>query len=286
MSTLFNATLQLAQRLKVLQTSTATGGTLTTLLDSKRTESDDTYNGGVAWLITDAVGASAAPEGEWSRISDFANTGGVITSIWTAAPASGDTYGIAVGFPLDMLIGAINDELVRHKVVRYDSTSLDFVAEQSEYDLPVGIRAENLLNVYESQKDDANDNRWVPLNFRVQTAATGTQHVLVVESRGVTVDNDIMLEYTTFLSPLYLPADVIDDSLPLARILDSAAANARTTRALTTGSGSELEMELIKWHREDAKLARAENQIRRPAKRGNVNEAGAGIKQVGGIEHP
>ena len=82
-----------------------------------------------------------------------------------------------------------------------------------------------------------------------------------------------MLEYTTFLAPLYLATDVIDDSLPMARILDSAAFSARATRMSTSSSDSELEIELLKMHREDAVLARAQNQIRKPAKRGNINEA-------------
>ena len=276
MTSMFNATLQLAQRLKVLQTSTATGGTTGTLLDTKRTETDDTFNGGAAWLITDVGGASAAPEGEWARVTDFANTGGVITSVWTAAPANGDTYGISVGFSLDVLIGAINDELVQHKVVRYDTTTLDFVDEQSEYTLPVGVRADNLVNVYESQVDDDDDNRWVPLNYSIQAQTTGTQHEIIIHSRSVTVDNDIMLEYTTFLEPLYLPTDVIDGSLPMARILDNAAFSARATRMSTSSSDSELEIELMKIHREDAALARAENPIRRPAKRGNINEVAGG----------
>jgi len=275
MATLFNATLQLAQRLKVLRTSTATGGSTTTCVDTKRTESDDAFNGGTLWLITDAGGASAAPEGEWARVSDWVlSTHTATIGTVTAAIASGDTYGLATGdFPLDILIGAINDELVKHKVVRYDTTSLDFVASQSEYDLPDGIRADNLLNVYESTVDDSNDNRWTPVNWSVQTDVAGSTHTIIIHSRDVSTDNDIMLEYTTFLEPLYLADDVIDDSLPLARILDSAAANARATRMMTRGSESELEIELAKWHRQDAMQARAENPIRRPYKRGNINEA-------------
>lgn len=275
MTTMFNATLQLANRLKVLRTSTATGGSTTTMIDTKRTESDDAFNGGAFWLITDAGGASAAPEGEWARVSDWVNSTKTATiSTLTAAVASGDTYGIAVGFPLDILIGAINDELVKHKVVRYDKTSLDIVSGQSEYTLPAGIRYDNLLNVYEETDTDSDDSKPTPLNFHVETADTGTQHTLIIDSRSVTSGNNIILEYTTFLSPLYLATDVIDDSLPMARILDSAAANARATRMSTSASGSELEIELMKIHREDARLARLENQIRKPYKRGRINEAG------------
>jgi len=160
MATMFNATLQLANKLGVLRVSTATGGTTTTLLDTKRTEGDDAFNGGTIWLITDAGGASAAPEGEWATVSDFANTGGVFTVSTMTAPASGDTYGCATArYPLDVLKTAINNELIKYKIPRYDRTSLDIVANQSEYTLPAGIRGEKLVNVYEEKDTDTSDSQ-------------------------------------------------------------------------------------------------------------------------------
>ena len=276
MSTLFQATLELANTLAILRTSTVTSTTDTvSTKDTKRTETDDAFNGGTLWVITDAGGDSDAPEGEWARVTDFANTGGDIThSALTAATNTGDTYGIATGdFPLDVLISAINNELKKQKVVRYDRTSLDIISGQSEYTLPAGIRQDNLLNVYEETDSDTSDSQPTPLNFKVQTAAAGSQHLLVIKSRNVTPGYDIMLEYSTFLSPLYLASDTIDASFPLARYLDSAAAHARAIKMSTFGSGSKLEIALMDIHRQDAILARAENPIRLPCKRGNINES-------------
>ena len=275
MTTLFNATLQLATRLKVLRVSTATGGDASSVLDTKRTEANDTFNEGTVWIITDAGGASAAPEGEWARVSDFANTGGDITiATLTAAIASGDTYAVAGGrYPLDVLISAINNEIIKHKIPRYDTTSLDIVAGQSEYDLPVGITGANLRGVYESTSTDSNDNQWTPLSFSVQEAATGTQHVLVIESRNVTDGNDIMLEYVSRLSPIYLCDDEIDDIMPMARILPAAAMQCELIRMRTFDSGSPLDIDMLKVYRDEARQAKAENPIRLPAKRGKVNEA-------------
>jgi len=275
MTTLFNATLQLANRLKILRVSTATGGGATSVVDTKRTESIDAFNGGTVWIITDAAGASAAPEGEWARVSDWALVGTTATiAELTAAVAAGDTYGIATGsFPLDMLISGINDQLVRHKVVRYDRTSLDVVSGQSEYTLPAGIRADNLLGVYLESDSDSNDSKPTPLSFEVQTAAAGSTHLLVLKSVGLPVGYDLMLEYTTHLSPLYLATDVIDDSLPMARILDDVAASVLALSMRTNSSTNKLDIELMRMFREDAKEAKRENQIRRPRKRGKVNEA-------------
>ena len=60
----------------------------------------------------------------------------------------------------------------------------------------------------------------------------------------------------------------------MARILDTAASHARAIRMSTYGSSSTLEIELMKMHREDAVLARLENQIRYPVSRGSVLEGG------------
>lgn len=275
MTTLFQATLDLANRLGILRTSTATGGSTTTIVDTNRTESADAFNGGTAWIITDAGGASAAPEGQWARVSDWDLTSHTATiATVTAAVASGDFYGIATGdFPLDVLISAINNEIIKHRQIRYDRTSLDIVSNQSEYTLPAGIRADNLINVYEETDTNTSDSNPVSLNFWVQEAATGSQHKLIIESKNVTPGNDITLEYSVQLSPLYLASDVIDDVVKMARILDNAAAHALLNRMRTYGSSNKLDIDVMRIYREDAALARLENQVRRPAKRGRVNEA-------------
>jgi len=273
---MFNATLMLANSLGILRSSTATGGSATTIVDTSRTETDDAFNpAGTAWIIKDVGGASAAPEGEWARVSDWVlSTHTATISTVTAAVGAGDTYGIATGdFPLDVLINAINKEIVKYKQPLWDLTSLDITNAQTEYDLPSGIRKDNLIGVFESTVDDANNGKWVELNWYVRASATSVVHVLVVDSSNVGVGNDIGLRYMSPLVPLYEHDDVIDDIVPMARILDTAAANARAIRMNTYSSGSKLGIELMRMSREDAVLARAENPVRYPRKRGNVNES-------------
>lgn len=272
MTTMFDATLALARKLGVARSSTATGTTSTSVTpDTKRTEENDAFNGGTIW-VTSAGGT--APEDEWARVTDFVKTGGVIThAALTVQTASGDSYSIAAGrYPLDVLINAINNELMKHRVILYDTTSLDFVDAQSEYTLPTGIRGENLLNVYESTVDDSDDNRWTQLNWSVQEAATGTQHELIIHSRNVSVDNDIMLEYLAWCPAVYLAADTIDDIIPLERILAGAAATCELIRMRTYGSGSKLDVEMMNYYRKEEEKAELRYPIRYPAKRGSVNE--------------
>ena len=287
-TTLFNATLALASELGVLRTRLATGGSTSTLLDSVgRTEEDDNYNGGTVWLITDAGGASAAPEGEFPIITDFANTGGVVSATFTVAPAAGDTYGIATArYPRDVLIEAINRQLVKYKMKRYDATSLDVVSAQSEYTLPAGITGANLIGVYESTVDDSNDNQWVELNFHVQEAATGSTHTVVIDSKMIGVDNDFLLEYYDWHPRLYLSTDKIDGDIPLALILPAAAAHAEIIRMRTYGSESKLDIDMLQFARQEAEKAERRYPMRYKQRRGSINEAGGSYSRETGVVHP
>jgi len=274
MATMFDVTLRLANTLGVLRVSTATGGSTSNLTDTKRTEKDDTYNGGTVWLITDAGGESAAPEGEWPVITDFENTGGVITATFTVAPVNTDTYGIAAGrYPLDVLKSAINNEIIKYKQPRYDRTSLDIASGQSEYTLPAGITGDNLVNVYEETSATATDSKPELLNFWVQEAATGTQHTVVIDTEKTTAGNDLTLEYMVPLTPLYLATDTIDPIVPIARILPSAAAHCEVVRMRTYDSGDELDIAMLQFYRDEAREMKRENPVRRPAIRGKVTEA-------------
>jgi len=78
-------------------TGTATGGSTSTIVDTKAKVAfpeDDALNGALAYIRTDAGGAGAAPEGQSLPISDFVYSTGTMTlnGTLTAAVAAGDTY--------------------------------------------------------------------------------------------------------------------------------------------------------------------------------------------------
>ena len=276
-TTLFNATLDLANHLGILRHGTATGGSTTTVEDTvERDEVDDTFNKGAVWIITDAGDASAAPEGEFSRVTDFDNATSIITVRTMTAVGAGDYYAVSNGrYPLDTLISSINRELVKHKSLRYDSDSLDVIQSQSEYELPAGITKADLINVYiETIKDDANDHQWTPIKFDVHEAATGSVHTLILESTGLGVGYDLLLEYYIWHPNLWLADDLIDENIPMAKILDGAAAHAELLRMRTAQSGNELDIDMLKWHREEAEKAEQRNPIRYKQSKGQVMESG------------
>jgi len=121
-----NTQLQLTHVLQTLyrrlggKVTTATGGSTTTAIDTKleaeleEGNTDDIFNGGTLIVLEDAGLAFAAPEGEFSRITDYdaATTTITFSPALTTAPASGDKIVIALpDFPLYDMIEVVNDAL-------------------------------------------------------------------------------------------------------------------------------------------------------------------------------
>lgn len=224
--TLFNLTHELARLLGVVSEGVATGGSTTTIADSvERTEADDFFNGGTAWILYDAGGLSAAPEGEYSFISDYASSGGVITlrSTLTAAVASGDRYAVAgLRYPLQILIQKINEVITTLPIEKADTTTIDFAADQTEYSLPSDVW--ELREVWVARNpDDTNDRQFTRIyDYEIQKSATGTANVLHFE-RQFSADDIIKVVYLAYHSTLRAATDKLDDSIHINRVLYDAA---------------------------------------------------------------
>ena len=154
-----------------LRVSTATGGSTTTIVDTKRvgTANDDDFRNGVAFVVRDAGGASAAPEGEFNRISAYVDSTGTFTvdTAYTAAPASGDTYAWAnQQYPIYEMIQAMNDGLrLLGDVPLVDTTTLDTAAAQTEYAAAVAWKRRRPYRIdIQGRTGDANDNQWLEVS--------------------------------------------------------------------------------------------------------------------------
>ena len=85
----------IARKLFGMIEGTADSGGTTTIVDADLSRyANDYFNGAQAYIVTDAGGASAAPEGETSWVSDFVSSTGTLTiaPALTAAVGAGDTY--------------------------------------------------------------------------------------------------------------------------------------------------------------------------------------------------
>jgi len=176
---------RVAREVVDVREGTVTGGTTTTIIDTvNRKEPDDYWNNGTAFMIYDAGGAGAAPENEYKRITDFANSTNTITvaSAFTVAPAAGDRYAVMNRrIPLNILIQSVNRTLQDlGNVPVTDITSLDTADNQTEYELPVAANTDLRQVWVQTNLDDADDYRWEKLfNWYVQTTATGSSDLLV-----------------------------------------------------------------------------------------------------------
>jgi len=216
---LFNATLSIARKLGIVREWRASAaGSTTTLVDTvARLEQNDAWNGGTIWITSDAGGAGAAPEGEYSMVSDFVNSSGTLTfTALSSATAALDRYAIAKPIvPLDMLITAVNTVLSSCLIPVEDTTSLDTISGQTEYTLPAAVTRGNLVGVRYQTLDDSNDNRWMTIhNWFVTPGVTGAQDTLILPptlASGI----DLSLVYLARHPDVYLATDNINEAIDL-----------------------------------------------------------------------
>jgi len=221
--TLFDLTYRLARLLGITAEGVATGGSTTTIVDTvERTEADDFWNGGTAWIVYDAAGAGAAPQGEYSYVSDFVQSTGVVTlrSTLTAAVAANDRYAIGgLRYPLQMLIQKINETF--GVIEKTDITTIITAANQTEHSLPTDLL--ELKQVFIGTNDDSNDNEWRKIyDWTVQKSATGTANVLVFDTQH-DADLAVKLVYLGYHQTLRVATDKLDDTIHINKVLYNAA---------------------------------------------------------------
>lgn len=182
-----------------LNTALATGGTTSTIIDTVQIgqHSDDDWKEGVAFITWDAGDASAAPQGEFQRISGYVDSTGTFTAdtVFTVTPAVGDTYAWASDyFPIRNMIELANAGLRKlGDIVRIDTTTLDSVSNQTEYAYDELWKRNPPLYVdVQGLTGNANNNRWVRIhNPEVIPADPGTDGLLIlpqiVNSRDIRV---------------------------------------------------------------------------------------------------
>ena len=148
MATLFNIVHNVLLELGEAIEGKATGGSTSTIVDTGATgnkefasKEDDYYNGGTAGILYDAGGAAAAPEGEYSEVSDFDQDSKIITvsPVFTVAVAANDRYFVASDrFALQEIIAQANKARQEYKIEKRD-TSLSTSTNTKNYTIPTGV---------------------------------------------------------------------------------------------------------------------------------------------------
>lgn len=271
--TLFDLTYRVASKLGVVREGTATGGTTTTLVDTNdRTEEDDYWNGGTAWILWDAGDAGAAPEKSYSVISDFDNGTATATLRTTiVAPAAGDKYAVGkVRYPLWLLIQKINEAV--EGVGEYpvtDKATITTASAQTEYSLPAAANR-NLLRVsLQTKLSDTNDYQWVPISsgeWTVERTAIGTADLLIIPKQ-LPTGRLLKLEYGDVHAQLRASTDNLSETIHHQRVVTLATIKCLLHRKQKGGGRSQRALnEQLNTFLNELQMWETEEPIRKPQK--------------------
>lgn len=209
----------------------ATGGSTTTVIDSNtQYTTDDALLGGTVIVVRDAGGANAAPEGEFSRISDFVASTKTFTvdTALSAAVAAGDAIQLATPrIRLSQMKQFVNDALTNLGTISLVDTSLTSAANQTEYALPVALKIERLLDIqYNRITNDSDNNQWYSIigQSRYVPSAPGSTGLLVLPQ--LPADRTIKIIYRGVHPTVNAYSDkiseTIQEELAVAAVIDKA----------------------------------------------------------------
>lgn len=229
--TLFNLTYRVAELLNaVAVVGAATGGSTTTVVDTGRLADydDDHFNKGTVWVLYDAGGQGAAPEGEYSEVSDFVQSTKTVTllSAVSAAIASGDTYALGLPrFPLWLMKEKINSAVFLEGLIPVtDTTTITIATNQREYTLPAAASLD-LRQVHIQTNKDTDRNIWIPVvNWEVEYSAGGTAEKLIL-AYDLEAGYKLKLAYVVQHGRLDVASDELNEVIHPDRICYDAAAS-------------------------------------------------------------
>jgi len=276
-TTLSQIMLGVYTRLGMLTAGDATGGSTTTIVDSALGGSDDDWSGGAAFVIRDAGGASAAPEGEFKLITDYTASSGTITvaSAWsaTSSVASGDVYGLTTSEVSPAQMTRLVNEALRSLgvVPLVDTTTLDSTASQTEYTYALAWKQNPPRQVaYQGRTGDANDNRWITIrDWKYIPAAAGSTGLLVLPQ--LPVGRDIRIVYDGIHPVVNAFSDKINELIAEDVVVAEACYHALLWLAGREQYTNPGRIQSLNQATQEREIARARHPIWRPHRAGKVN---------------
>lgn len=171
-----------------LNISTATSGSTIAIADTKQAtlHGDDAWKNGAVIVVRDQTGV--APEGEISLCTAYTDSTGSFATVWTAAPASGDTFAFINDFyPIYTMMECANMALQELGDIILVDVSLTTAANQTEYALPVACKGSRPLSVsIQGQTGDADDNRYATVyGWEYIPAAPGSTGLVIFDAQPI-----------------------------------------------------------------------------------------------------
>jgi hypothetical protein len=228
--TLFDLLVQTYDKLGQLSHAKATGGSVSTVVDSLLMDEseDDAFNGAPVFLTYDAGGAGAAPEGEFSECTAFDSSLGTlsVSPVFSAAVAAGDIYALAPAlFPLYSMIQFVNDALKDLGDIPLVDTSLTSAAGQREYSIPVAVKRQRPFRIEIPRSSTSGDSDFEPIyDYSWAPAAPGSSGLLVF-------NHYLRAGYTIKIWYRGVHPTVRDATDPIAEVLDPTLVALSTAHA-------------------------------------------------------
>jgi len=160
----------------------ATSGSTTNVTDTSLTLTADELINSLAIVTYDAGGAGAAPEGEFSRVSDNDTTSLTLDTALTVAVAAGDeVMVIRPKYPLAEWRRTANVVLKSFGGIPLWDTSIT-MTDVTEYTLPAAILEPK--EIWRQTDTTTSENEWVLISgWKVQDAVPGTARTLWIPER-------------------------------------------------------------------------------------------------------
>jgi hypothetical protein len=245
----------------------ATGGSTTTVIDTaSQYTSDDSLVGGTALVVRDSGGASAAPEGEFQRISDYvaSTTTFTVGTAFSAAIAAGDSVLLATPrIRLQQMRAAVNDALTNLGTISLVDTSLTSAAAQTEYALPVGLKIERLLDIqYQTVTTDADDNQYYSIisQSKYIPAAPGSTGLLILPQ--LPTDRTIKIIYEGVHPTLFAFSDKVSETIQEELAVAAAIDKVMTWYVSKRGDSALGTFTIQRWN--DAKTTLQQQKAEKP----------------------
>jgi hypothetical protein len=216
-------------------TALATDGSTTTVQDSALAgigKDNDRKNGAI-FIVRDAGGANAAPEGEFAGVSGStaATLLYTLNSTLTAAVASGDRYMYVSGYyPLQEMIGQLNAALRSlGDVPLVDTTTLDTETAKREYTASVIWKRRPPYRIdIQGKTGDSDDNDWIENNaWEYVPAAAGSTGLIIFRDQPI-AGRDIRVWYQDSHPEISAYSDKINEILTPDLVIKAAVVEALT----------------------------------------------------------
>ena len=181
--------------------STATGGTTSTVVDSSQAGSkwkNNQWKDGVLFIVRTTDGA--APQGEFNRISAYDNATYTFTvdTAFTAAPGAGDVYAfIDSEFNKTALIEFANDGLRSLDMLDLtDITTISIASEQKEYAGAVDWKRSKPWKIERATSTDTNAYGWKEISdWDYNSSAAGSTPLILFKQQYNTSYPTVKIHY-------------------------------------------------------------------------------------------